>query len=635
MSNPDDKEPPDEPKTVFFPAGTPSLAGAGQAPAEPMSASRANEGRIQIGDVLNHIFEVKRFIARGGMGEVYEGVNVNSDERVAIKVVLPALAADPKVQAMFRKEAKTLTRLSHPALTRYRVLAQEPRLGTLYIVTDYIDGSNLADALGTIAANTDDLVGLLRRLADGLRAAHDLGAVHRDIAPDNVLLEDGRLSGATIIDFGIAKDLDPSKGTIVGDGFAGKLNYVAPEQLGDFGREIGPWSDVYSLALVILAVAAGRNVDMGATLVEAVDRRRAGVDMSAAPERLRPLLEAMLRPNPRDRLRSMGDVLAALDDPPRAAAGPEEAPKAHVATTPRTVFAPALAPGKPDRQPVKPDWRRWVLFGGSAVIALLVLWGIGSALMEGEEKSAPPASPAEPPNRVRPLTYADVSAMLPGIGCSWLDLRGVSFANGVVSVKLSGVAGNTVAAQSTLSSVIAARGYKNANIDLEDVAPIKPIACTMLDAYRSLKAPSGEGLASDQVKYEMDLMKDGGFKGQVGAIVPVHIQRELLTRDIVLVGIEFDGSMTAASKEDMAYVKNLKPEADGSIKIPAQLTTQGWSGTLVVSGQGPIDPKLIAPKPAERDAAWKAKLAETARAKGWRADMVWFKVVDEVPNATQ
>ena len=94
---------------------------------------------------------------------------------------------------------------------------------------------------------------------------------------------------AKIIDFGIAKDLEASSATIVGDGFAGKLNYVAPEQLGDFGREIGPWTDVYSLGLVILAVAQGKNVDMSGSLVDAIDKRRAGPDISPVPDNLRPI----------------------------------------------------------------------------------------------------------------------------------------------------------------------------------------------------------------------------------------------------------------------------------------------------------------------------------------------------------
>src|SRR5205085_10630993 len=203
----------------------------------------------------------------------------------------------------------TLTRLNHPALVQYRVLAQEPQLHVLYIVTDDVEGTNLGSALGTLKPTPDQLAGLLRRLASGLASAHELGAVHRDMSPDNVLLENDDIHQAVIIDFGIAKDLEASSATIVGDGFAGKLNYVAPEQLGDFGREVGPWTDVYSLGLVILAVAQGKNVDMSGSLVDAIDKRRRGPDLSAVPDSLRPLLEAMLRANPQERLRSMDDVV--------------------------------------------------------------------------------------------------------------------------------------------------------------------------------------------------------------------------------------------------------------------------------------------------------------------------------------
>jgi serine/threonine-protein kinase len=268
---------------------------------------------IKVGDVLNHIFRVDRFLARGGMGEVFVGCNVNVDEKVAIKVMLPALAGDEKIVAMFRKEARTLTKLNHPALVQYRVLAQEPQLHVLYIVTDFIEGTNLGTALATLKPSPDELAGLLRRLASGLAAAHELGAVHRDMSPDNIILEGDDLHRATIIDFGIAKDLDASSATIVGDGFAGKLNYVAPEQLGDFGREIGPWTDVYSLGLVILAVAQGRTVDMSGSLVDAIDKRRKGPDISEVPGNLRNLVRDMLKPDPKDRLRSMDEVLGRLE----------------------------------------------------------------------------------------------------------------------------------------------------------------------------------------------------------------------------------------------------------------------------------------------------------------------------------
>ena len=80
---------------------------------------------IQPGDVLNHMFVVRLFLARGGMGEVFEGANLDTDERVALKVILPALAADPNVITLFKREEQTLTRLHHEAVVQYRVLAME------------------------------------------------------------------------------------------------------------------------------------------------------------------------------------------------------------------------------------------------------------------------------------------------------------------------------------------------------------------------------------------------------------------------------------------------------------------------------------------------------------------------------
>jgi len=234
MNDDKDKTPPEpeEERTVFVPGGgagpaaeKPAEEPAAEAPsaAEPPPAEAAPPAPtaqtfvphkdavgIKVGDMLNHIFEVKRFLARGGMGEVFEGCNVNTDEKVAIKVMLPALANDEKVIAMFRKEARTLTKLHHPALVQYRVLAQEPQLHVLYIVTDYIDGVNLSNVLGEVSRSPEELAGLLRRLAAGLGAAHQLGAVHRDISPDNVILADDDIHKAKIIDFGIAKDLDAS-----------------------------------------------------------------------------------------------------------------------------------------------------------------------------------------------------------------------------------------------------------------------------------------------------------------------------------------------------------------------------------------------------------------------------------------
>ena len=462
---PSETVPEPEEDTAVPPERPNSLSATSYPPGGTSFAPRADGKGIQVGDILNHIFEVKRFIARGGMGEVFEGSNVTSDERVAIKVMLPALAADPNVISMFRKEARTLTKLQHEALVQYRVLAQEPQLGVLYIVTEFIDGTNLADVLGTIHATPEQLAGLLRRLASGLATAHALGAIHRDISPDNVLLEGGKLERAKIIDFGIAKDLDPGSATIVGDGFAGKLNYVAPEQLGDFGRRIGPWTDVYSLGLVMMAVALGRNVRMGGSLVDAVDKRRAGPDVSEMPDTIRPVLEQMLRANPVDRLASMEAVIAELD---------------------RTNAAPQW---DEQEEVNKGGHRIMVAIGGVLALvlaALLIGWfflvrpytqavgpGSGPLVMATDNRD-----PTE-------IARSVIDAALPSVSCTWLQIVDVTKSDHGPLVKLTGVAGDPSAAQNEISQALAQRKITGANLDFEEVAPITQSGCAALDTSRS------------------------------------------------------------------------------------------------------------------------------------------------------
>jgi serine/threonine protein kinase len=353
------------------------------------SRKPAHRGILPVGFVLNGIYEVKRFIARGGMGEVYEGVNVNAEERVAVKVILPHLAADPKVQALFRKEAKTLTSLAHPALVQYRVLAREPRKDLLYIVTDFIDGEPLTNLIGRNPPTVAELVMLTRRLAEGLHAAHSHGAIHRDISPENILLPDGVLSRAKIIDFGIAKSMEIGAHTVVGDGFAGKLGYVAPEQFGDFDRRIGPWTDVYSLGLVVLALAGGKAPDMGTTLVEAIDRRRAGADLGAVPPLLQPLFSRMLSPDPRGRPQTMADVISALD----ALDVPFEPPSVRTWSAP-PVDAPSS--GGPA------DLERTVIHFGSEPPS----W---QSAEPREEDSLPPSLVAIEPDPVEPDAFDEVA----------------------------------------------------------------------------------------------------------------------------------------------------------------------------------------------------------------------------------
>src|SRR5260370_9054457 len=164
---------------------------------------------------------------------------------------------------------------------------------------------------------------LQERLAAGLNAAHQFGIVHRDLSPDNVLIPAGDLAKAKIIDFGIARSTRAGDGTIIGSGFAGKYNYVSPEQLGLFGGDITAKSDIYSLGLVLAECLTGRPIDMGGTQFEVLEKRRIVPDLRAVDRHFRPLRENMRQPNPADRPDSA--AVTALRPGPAAQAPPHRA----------------------------------------------------------------------------------------------------------------------------------------------------------------------------------------------------------------------------------------------------------------------------------------------------------------------
>ena len=607
----------DEERTVVAPSGTAAQAampaGATSMPTFGHFAPRTDGQGIQVGDVLNHIFEVKRFIARGGMGEVFEGVNVNSDERVAIKVMLPALAADASVIALFRKEAKTLTKFSHDALVKYRTLAQEPQLGVLYIVTEFIDGTNLSDVLGEVKPSLDELGGLLRRLASGLAVAHSFGAIHRDISPDNVLLEEGKLEKAKVIDFGIAKDLDPSSKTIVGEGFAGKLNYVAPEQLGDFGRDVGPWTDVYSLALVILAVIRGKNVQMGGSLVDAVDKRRQGPDLSDVPEKMKPVLDAMLKADPKDRLRSMDAVIAMLDG---AGVGG------------RTMFADGtmFAPGEA-RGVSKP-----ALFG--AIAAGVAILGAGAWFAIGS--SAP--SPEEQVQMAR----VAINQTMPSVECSWLDIAGIQ-AGEPVAIRMAGVAGNPVAARTQISQAVTSAGVTNPAVNVDDVAIIRPQGCTYLQALGKVRRSGVPQMSVSQREFELVPQPPGSEHPLLSQAVVTFRPPE--GQDFAVLGIEPNGELSevlpnraafdAAVSSFQSLPEDQRPIAEtgpGTYRLKIDMWHNGWSGLVLVTGDGPFDPAVVRPAVDRRGDEWQGNFVATASERDWKSEMLWFRSVDKQPN---
>src|SRR3954468_765456 len=273
-----------------------------------MYSPNASSGRLAPGTRLNGIFEIETHIASGGMGEIYRGRAVETGDVVAIKVMRTDLADNTMALALFRKEASALHYIHHDAIVRYYVFSLDPDIHRHYLAMEFVDGEPLSEILKKGPLPFDQVCLLQERLAAGLEAAHRHGIIHRDLSPDNILIPAGDVSLAKIIDFGIARSTRPNDGTVIGSGFAGKFNYVSPEQLGLWDGNVTAKSDIYSLALVLAECLTGQALDMGGSQLEVIDKRRAVPDLSLIDARLRPLIDQMLQSDPKDRPESMAAV---------------------------------------------------------------------------------------------------------------------------------------------------------------------------------------------------------------------------------------------------------------------------------------------------------------------------------------
>jgi len=478
-------------------------------PSAPPVASAPGGGFVHgtpgglVGMHLNDLFEIVRFIAQGGMGEVYEGRNLASNEKVAIKVILPQYAADEQFMALFRREASALERIGHDSLVKYRTLAFDRTNRINYLAIEYVSGPSMADILTGDPADPAVVRRVLKRLATGLGAAHDAGVIHRDLSPDNLLLPDGNVDRCKIIDFGIAKDTNPGEKSVVGEAFAGKFGYAAPEIFGKFKRQVGPWTDVYSLALVMIAYARGAPLDMGVTIVDALEARDTVPDLSAIAPDMQPVFAKMLAPDPAERFRSMDEVVAAIDAPAGtfAAASPFDGGTASKASPRETTDAPAFVRATPmaakATEPAKKS--TLPLYGGIAA-AVLIAAGGGYALFGGKSApvpadaadvpvtatAAPPAGPAEPvaaAAAVPDWTTARpaVLAALDTVGCSDLRVGGTP-ANGTVRLAGWHAAGASIPAT--------AGGWKLDGTATATVAQPAGATCALMRKIRAA-APAG------------------------------------------------------------------------------------------------------------------------------------------------
>jgi serine/threonine protein kinase len=210
----------------------------------------------RLAEALGDAYTIEGEVGRGGMGVVYRARDERLQRRVAIKVLPPELAFQKDIRERFTREAQTAARLSHPNIVPIHTVGEGQ--GLVYFVMGYVDGESVAARIrrrGKLPV--DEARRIMMEAADALSAAHALSIIHRDIKPDNILLE-GPRGRVMVTDFGIAKALSSTSGaTLTGAGVAiGTPAFMSPEQAAG-EREIDGRSDVYSLGVVSYQMLTG------------------------------------------------------------------------------------------------------------------------------------------------------------------------------------------------------------------------------------------------------------------------------------------------------------------------------------------------------------------------------------------
>jgi eukaryotic-like serine/threonine-protein kinase len=279
-----------------------------------------------IGRELLGQFRVVERIGRGGMGEVFKAEQPAMDRLVAIKILHSKLAHRSDLISRFRREARAMSRLSHPNTVRVFLYGHLEETGQLYIVMEYLEGVDLAKLVrrsGPLDAQRG--IRVMIQILGALEEAHSVGVIHRDLKPENILLTEqgGMPDFPKVLDFGLAKvrETKPRPGSMIltQEGMVfGTPEFMSPEQAR--GETLDPRSDVYSVALIFYELVTGnlpfprcKPMEYIAHHINTppmpITERNKNVEL---PPALDPILARALEKNRDDRFQSARDFAEAL-----------------------------------------------------------------------------------------------------------------------------------------------------------------------------------------------------------------------------------------------------------------------------------------------------------------------------------
>ena len=307
------------------------------------------------------VYRVQALLGAGGMGEVYRARDTKLDRAVAIKILPEAFAADTERIARFQREAKTLASLNHPNIAHIHGL--EESYGVCALVMELVEGEDLAQRIARGAIPVAEALPIAKQMADALEAAHEQGIIHRDLKPANIKV---RPDGAVkVLDFGLAKALDPTSGaaedamTSPGPGvrateagvILGTAAYMSPEQAR--GRPVDKRTDIWAFGCVLYEMLTGRPVFAGKTMSDLLAAvLTTDPDWTTLPEEtpapIRKLLRRCLEKDRKRRLDSAADARLEIDDVLATPPG-----EASVVTRPR------------------PTWHKWSLAAAVLIVVII------------------------------------------------------------------------------------------------------------------------------------------------------------------------------------------------------------------------------------------------------------------------
>ncbi|HEX5284230.1 MAG TPA: protein kinase [Bryocella sp.] len=260
-------------------------------------------------------FQIHRFIARGGMGEVYEAWDSELRERVAIKTIRPELAQSPSVIDRFRREVKQARAISHPNICRIHELycdTSNSEARVWFLSMEFLDGFTLSEQIQHVGpVDPAQAFDLLQQLVSGLNALHANGVIHRDLKPGNIMLVSGAPGQlrAVITDFGLATNVLRREGGLLETGGQGTPEFMAPEQVQT--ADVTALADQYALGIILCEMLTGgarpthKDVTTGRAQFET--RLAKAID----PRWSRVILRC-LEQKPADRFPSLDEVVLAL-----------------------------------------------------------------------------------------------------------------------------------------------------------------------------------------------------------------------------------------------------------------------------------------------------------------------------------